>query len=131
MRGKRRLHKRPNSYEIKRCRWWLERELALVDPRLVVALGATAAQVLLGRSVRIGRERDTIAKSADGREVFSTTHPSAILRVRHRKAREEAFRLLTEELLHARNRVTGGRELPQHEPQNLILGTQRQRVGLH
>ena len=65
MRGKRRLHKRPNAYEIERCRWWLDLERAIVKPRVVVALGATAARSLFGRPMTIGGSR--------GRRLSSTT----------------------------------------------------------
>lgn len=57
MRGKRRLHKRPNQDEIKKCRWWLDKEIAVVRPKLIVALGATAAQALAGRKLTLTRER--------------------------------------------------------------------------
>jgi DNA polymerase len=59
-RGKRRLHKRPNAYEIERCRWWLDRERAIVNPDLVVALGATAARGVLGKTVTIAQVRGRI-----------------------------------------------------------------------
>src|SRR5262249_28718746 len=79
-RGKRRLHKRPNQYEIDRCRWWLDLELAAVRPRLVVALGVTAASTLMGRSVVLARERGKLLAFGDGQPAMATIHPSAILR---------------------------------------------------
>ena len=66
LRGKRRLHKRPNAYEIERCRWWLDLERAIVKPELVVALGATAARSLLNRSVSITTVRGKILETEDG-----------------------------------------------------------------
>jgi uracil-DNA glycosylase len=80
-RGKRRLHKRPNAYEIDRCRWWLDQERALIRPELVVALGATAARRVLGRTVSIAKIRGKILpEEGDGR-VLVTIHPSYLLRV--------------------------------------------------
>jgi DNA polymerase len=81
MRGKRRLHKRPNAYEIERCKIWLDRERALVKPLAIVALGATAARSLLGRSVTIGKLRGQTLHLADGTAAFVTIHPSFLLRI--------------------------------------------------
>jgi uracil-DNA glycosylase len=81
MRGKRRLHKRPNAYEIERCKIWLDRERAIVKPVAIVALGATAARSLLGRSVTIGKLRGQTLHLADGTAVFVTIHPSWLLRM--------------------------------------------------
>lgn len=100
-RGKKRLHRRPNTYEISRCKWWLDGELAIVNPKLVVALGATAATALAGRAVTIGRERDKPTTFADGHAGYITTHPSAILRMRGTDEREEAMALLVRDLKHA------------------------------
>ncbi len=92
MRGKRRLHKKPNAYEIERCNWWLDKELALIGPRLAVALGATAARALFGRVITISRVRGEFIPlpARDGTEGFVTVHPSALLRApddatRHRE----------------------------------------------
>src|SRR5881275_470253 len=76
MRGKRRLHKRPNAYEIERCRWWNDLERAIVKPKLVVALGATAARSLLDRNVSITSVRGKILETADGIRLAVTIHPS-------------------------------------------------------
>jgi uracil-DNA glycosylase len=81
MRGKRRLHKRPNAYEIQRCEWWLELERAIVKPRAIVALGATAARSLFGRTVTITRMRGRVHELADGTAAFVTIHPSMLLRI--------------------------------------------------
>src|SRR4029079_11699801 len=70
MRGKRRLHKRPNAYEIERCRWWLERELAIVKPEVGVALGATAARSLFGRPMAIGKSRGHELSLDNGARAF-------------------------------------------------------------
>jgi hypothetical protein len=80
-RGKRRLHKRPNRYGIERCRWWLDREFAAVDPKFVIALGATAASALMGRPVTLSRARGRLLRWRDGRAGLVTIHPSAVLRM--------------------------------------------------
>jgi len=81
-RGKRRIHSKPNAGEIAACRWWLDKELALIRPDLVVALGATAAQSLLGKPVPITKMRGQVIEREDGLRVFLTIHPSFILRLR-------------------------------------------------
>lgn len=88
-RGKRRLHKKPNAYEIERCRWWNDFERAIVKPQVTVALGATAARSLLGRVVTISSARGKLIDAAPGR-VLVTIHPSYLLRIRDDddKARE-------------------------------------------
>lgn len=79
-RGKRRLHKRPNAYEVERCRWWLDLELAAVNAPVVVALGVTAASALLGRRVTLSRLRGEAIPFAADRTLIVTIHPSAVLR---------------------------------------------------
>ena len=79
-RGKRRIHQRPNTGEIKACHPWLESEIAVVKPELVVAMGAVAAQSLLGPSFRLTKHRGEIVDSLFGPLVTATIHPSAILR---------------------------------------------------
>jgi len=100
-RGKRRLHKRPNRDEVQVCRWWLDRELALVAPKLVVALGVTAASQLLGRAVVLARERGVLLSLPDGRRCIATMHPSALLRMPDEAARREAFASLVRDLKQA------------------------------
>jgi DNA polymerase len=85
-RGRRRIHQRPNSEEIEHCRWWLDRELALIRPRLTVALGATAARALTGRDVTISRVRGRLMELRNGRAGFITVHPSFLLRLPDRAA---------------------------------------------
>jgi DNA polymerase len=80
-RGKRRIHARPNAGEVQACKWWLENELRLIQPDLVVALGATAALSLLGMAVPITKMRGQIIMREDGLRVFLTIHPSFILRI--------------------------------------------------
>ena len=78
-RGKRRLHKRPNASEIKICRRWLFDEIEAIDPRLIVALGATAAQSLAGRAIPVQANRGEMLEMENGLRVFVTIHPSALL----------------------------------------------------
>ena len=80
-RGKRRLHKRPNAYEIDRCHWWLDFERALVKPDIIVALGATAVRSVSGRPTSISRIRGRILTLQDGGRMLATIHPSYILRI--------------------------------------------------
>jgi uracil-DNA glycosylase family protein len=91
MRGKRRLHKRPNAYEIDRCKWWLERERAIVHPQAIVALGATAARSLFGRVITITKVRGQPLVLADGTAAFVTIHPSALLRIQDGAERQQQF----------------------------------------
>jgi DNA polymerase len=82
MRGKRRLHKRPNAHEIERCRWWLEQEQAIVQPAAIVALGVTAARSVLGHAVGIAKARGEAHQLADGTAAIVTVHPSLLLRIK-------------------------------------------------
>ncbi|MBD0329067.1 MAG: UdgX family uracil-DNA binding protein, partial [Thermoleophilia bacterium] len=79
-RGKRRIHAKPNWGEIAACRPWLEAELAVVRPHVLVCLGSTAAQALLGRQFRVTRERGTLVESPLAPHATATVHPSSILR---------------------------------------------------
>jgi DNA polymerase len=87
-RGKRRIHSKPNAGEIQACRWWVDKELDLIKPNLVVALGATAAQSLLGKAVPITKMRGEVVEREDGLRVFLTIHPSFILRIREQEEKE-------------------------------------------
>ena len=98
LRGMKRLHKRPNAYEIDRCRWWLDRERAIVRPELLVALGATAAWSLLGRSVTISKLRGQPRQCEDGTPLLVTVHPSSVLRSRDDADREEKYRAFLADL---------------------------------
>ena len=81
MRGKRRLHQRPGSGEITACKWWLDAERNLIGPRLIVALGATAAESLTGTGKGILSRRGSLEETTDGAPVFLTVHPSYLLRL--------------------------------------------------
>jgi DNA polymerase len=102
MRGKRRLHKRPNASEIERCRWWLERERAIVKPAVLIALGATAALSLLQRAVTISAMRGRPHVLDNGTVAFVTIHPSHLLRIRDDSDREHEFRTLVADLVRAK-----------------------------
>src|SRR6516164_3833144 len=91
IRGKRRLHKRPNKYEIERCKIWLERERALVKPSTIIALGATAAPSLTGKTVTIAKMRRTTVELADGTKLVVTIHPSALLRIEDENDKRTAY----------------------------------------
>jgi DNA polymerase len=98
MRGKRRLHKRPNAYEIDRCQWWLKLERAIIKPTVIVALGATAARSLFGRPVTIARARGQELRLADGTAAYVTIHPSALLRIEEEADKERQYRELVADL---------------------------------
>jgi uracil-DNA glycosylase len=97
-RGKKRLHKRPNRYEVEVCRVWLRQEIELVKPRLILALGVTAAVALAGRSVVLSRERGKVIEFIDGQRGMVTVHPSSILRMPDQAARHAAFAALVKDL---------------------------------
>jgi uracil-DNA glycosylase len=108
LRGKRRMHKTPAQREVTACMHWLEDEIALVQPRALVALGATAARALLGRAVRVLSERGQwIQRPHDGRPVLVTLHPSALLRVlpQEREAAYAAWLSDLEKALEPRHHV--------------------------
>jgi uracil-DNA glycosylase len=90
-RGKRRIHQKPNWREITACRPWLDAELAVVEPRVLVCLGATAAQALLGRDFRVTKRRGEPVESELAPVVIATVHPSSILRSDDRDAEMAAF----------------------------------------
>lgn len=87
-RGKRRLHKTPDAGEVQACRWWLDAERALVQPRLIVTLGATAALGVLGRKIAVTKERGRPIRLDDGTAVLPTVHPSYLLRLPDAATRE-------------------------------------------
>ena len=96
--SKRRIHKKPSDGEIRACRPWLDQEIALVKPDVVVCLGATAAQSLLGRQFRVTKSRGRKVSAPFARAVFATVHPSSVLRAPDARAREEARRGLVADL---------------------------------
>lgn len=98
MRGKRRLHKRPNNYEIERCKIWLDHECDLVKPSTIIALGVTAARSLTGTTVTIGKIRGKPLDMADGTRLIITVHPSALLRIEDEAERHAAYRSFVADL---------------------------------
>lgn len=95
--GKRRIHEKPELRHLVACHPWLEAELEVVDPDVVVCLGATAGRSVLGRAVRIGAERGVLVEGA-GRPTVITSHPSAVLRLRGKDGYDDAFAALVADL---------------------------------
>ena len=96
--GKRRIHNKPDAGEISACRWWIEHERELIRPPVTVALGATAARSLIGRTVTIGKVRGEPLRLEDGSECWVTVHPSSLLRMPDPQARREARDLFERDL---------------------------------
>jgi uracil-DNA glycosylase family protein len=97
-RGKRRIHQKPNAAELAACRPWLDAELSVVKPKVLVALGATAAQALLGRQFRVTKERGKPVESDLAPHVIATVHPSSILRQETEEERAEAMKAFVADL---------------------------------
>ena len=97
-RGKRRIHQKPNSREIAACRPWLEAELRIVKPKLVVAMGATAARTIFGPSFRVTRERGKVLSSKLAPRVLATVHPSSLLRQPDEASREREYKHFVSDL---------------------------------
>jgi uracil-DNA glycosylase len=97
-RGKRRLHKRPNASEIKICRRWLFDEIEAISPRLIVALGATAAHGLTGRAIAVQSNRGSVLTVDKGLRVFMTIHPSALLRLQDEEERRSGYQSFVNDL---------------------------------
>jgi DNA polymerase len=105
MRGKRRLHKRPDAGEIEACCWWLDIERRIVKPHVTVALGATAARSLLRKSVTIKSVRGRALPLDDGGSLFVTVHPSSLLRMPDPAAKEAAYREFVKDLKRAAGKI--------------------------
>nr|WP_052744092.1 UdgX family uracil-DNA binding protein [Candidatus Filomicrobium marinum] len=90
-RGKRRLHKRPNTYEIDRCRWWLTKELKLVQPRLAIAMGATAFRSMAARPGKISQLRGRLLNDVCEVPIYVTVHPSYLLRTQKKPERDRQY----------------------------------------
>ncbi|HUP38930.1 MAG TPA: UdgX family uracil-DNA binding protein [Vicinamibacterales bacterium] len=97
-RGKRRIHKKPNAGEIAACRPWLDSEISVVHPRIIVCLGATAAKALLGASFKVSIDRGRFVESPLAPLVTATVHPSSILREPDSAARRDAMRAFVKDL---------------------------------
>ena len=97
-RGKRRIHKKPNSEEIAACLPWLKAEIALVKPQVIVLLGATAAQALLGRQFRVTKQRGELLEFSLAPYIMATVHPSSILRAPDEETRRLEYRRFIDDL---------------------------------
>jgi DNA polymerase len=97
-RGKKRIHSKPDAGEIEACRWWQEHERALIKPAVTVALGATAARSLTGKTVTISRAREAPVTLSDGSECWITVHPSFLLRIPEEDRRREERALFVRDL---------------------------------
>ena len=97
-RGKRRLHKRPNAYEIDRCHWWLDYERSIVRPDIIVALGATAIRSVSGRPITINKIRGRVISLPDGGHMLATIHPSYILRIEDEVGKRDQYRRFVADL---------------------------------
>jgi uracil-DNA glycosylase len=106
--GKKRIHQKPKGREVKACQGWLAAEIDVVRPRLIVCLGATAAQALLGAKFRLTQSRGQIAGEAGGRPVMATYHPSALLRAPDAEARRQMYQGLVADLRLALQHVGAG-----------------------
>jgi DNA polymerase len=98
LRGKRRLHKTPAQREIDACHQWLQAEVKSIKPRVIVALGATAAKAIIGPQFKVSVQRGQFVESPLAPHVFATFHPSALLRLREDEEREAAFKQLVKDL---------------------------------
>jgi uracil-DNA glycosylase len=105
-RGKRRIHKKPSAGEIAACRPWLDTEIALVRPRVIVCLGATAAQALLGKAFKVTAHRGTFVDSPLAPFVMATVHPSLLLRAPDAETRRRETDRFIEDLRRAAGRLT-------------------------
>ena len=106
-RGKRRLHQKPAVRQIMACKPWIESEMESIHPKLLVCLGATAAQSILGRLVPIGQARGKFLNGQRGEAVFITIHPSAIFRQREKSEREEEYRRLVADMRLVERKLRG------------------------
>ena len=107
-RGKRRLHQKPAIRQVTACRPWLEAEIEAIQPKIIVALGSTAAQAVLARAVRVTQERGKFIPIGS-REAFITIHPSAILRLRESGERQREFNRLVDEMKTVRRKIKSGK----------------------
>lgn len=107
-RGKRRLHKTPNASEIDHCRWWLGQEIALVRPRVILAMGGSAVRGVFGRPRTIRSLRGRAHALDGGIRALATVHPSALLRMRGEESRDRAFKDLVDDLRLCREALKDG-----------------------
>jgi DNA polymerase len=116
-RGKRRIHQKPDAGEIEVCKFWLMKELELIAPPLVVALGATAGRALLGRTVTIGRERGRLQSWGEaGQRLLVTVHPSYLLRLPDERAKQVEYGRFVQDLRLAAEAASAADAQPKDEP---------------
>jgi DNA polymerase len=97
-RGKRRIHKKPRASEINACKPWLEAEIARIRPQVIVCLGATAAQALLGKTFSVSRQRGEAVQSDLAPNVLATVHPSSLLRIKDEEERHREMKHFVEDI---------------------------------
>ena len=108
-RGKRRIHKKPRVSEVKACHPWLEAEISLLKPQVIVCLGATAAQALLGPKFRLTKERGKFVEHPWGPRVTATIHPSVVLRAPDAEQRDQEYREFVDDLKRVRNMLASNK----------------------
>ncbi len=108
--GKRRIHKKPNAREIAACRPWLDAELSVLKPRVLVCLGATAGQALLGKEFRVSQQRGELIDSSLAEKVMSTVHPSSILRALDEESRHVEMKKFISDLIVVAKVIRGLRQ---------------------
>ena len=104
-RGKRRIHKKPSATEVQACNPWLEAEVSLIQPKVIVCLGATAAQAILGKDYRVTRDHGNFTMHPWAPNVTSTVHPSSILRAPDEEQRRAQFAEFVEDLKRSRSKL--------------------------
>jgi DNA polymerase len=125
LRGKRRLHKRPSAGEIKICRRWLFEEIEAISPRLIVALGATAAQGLTGRAIPVQSNRGSVITAENGLRVFMTIHPSALLRMQGEEEKRVGYAGFVSDLRSIKGLLTNSGDQPTSDlrgPRPVVAG---------
>jgi DNA polymerase len=121
IRGKRRIHQSPDRSEIHHCRWWLQQEIALIRPILILGMGATAAQALTGDGKSIMRRRGHVEKGLDGLPVLLTLHPAALLRQANRAEKDKLVNVFKADLLQAKNRAFHTAQNTGHDAHTAIV----------
>jgi uracil-DNA glycosylase len=109
-RGKRRIHKKPSGIEIAACRPWFDEEVRVVKPSVIVCMGATAAQALLGRNFKVTQERGKVILGVNGIRFVATVHPSSILRAPDDETRHAEMKRFIEDLHVVAAQITGHRK---------------------
>jgi DNA polymerase len=114
--GKRRLHQKPTLREVRACHPWLEAELQVIKPQIVICLGATAAQAVLGQEVRVNELRGEVIRAKDRSPVMVTVHPSSLLRIPDEEQRRQAYRTFIDGLSKALSETEEPPRRPRKKP---------------